>query len=241
MKFALVTGGSRGIGRSVALELSQRGYYVIINYVRDNENANKTLNLIKDNGGCGEILKFDVSNFQETKSAIDKWISEHPNDYIEVLINNAGIRRDNLLLWMGQDDFESVIKTNLFSFYNVTHLLLQPMSVHKYGRIVNIASYSGIRGIPGQCNYSASKGGIIAATKALAQEMGKRNITVNAIAPGYITTDMIEGLDEQELKKNIPLNRFGTPEEVASLVGFLVSPQANYITGECISINGGLG
>lgn len=240
MKYALVTGGSRGIGRAISIKLAKRGYYVIVNYLRNDEEANVTLNQIRENGGEGELLKFDVSDFDICKTTLEKWFAAHPDEYIEVLVNNAGIRRDNLLLWMESADFETVVRTNLFSFYNITHLLLQPMSVHKYGRIVNIASYSGIRGIPGQCNYSASKGGIIAATKALAQEMGKRNITVNAVAPGYITTDMVDGLDENSLKKNIPLNRFGTPEEVADLVDFLISPCASYITGECVSINGGL-
>ena len=155
-------------------------------------------------------------------------------------MNNAGIRRDNLLLWMEQEDWFKVMKTNLDSFYNVTRPVLQPMVVHKRGRIINMASLSGQKGLPGQTNYSAAKGGIIAATKALSQEVAARKVTVNAVAPGFIRTDMVEGLDEAELKKTIPAKRFGEPEEVAELVAFLVSDKAAYITGQTISINGGL-
>lgn len=164
----------------------------------------------------------------------------HPDDYIEILVNNAGIRHDNILALMPEEDWDSVLSITLKGFYNVTQPLLQPMIRHKYGRIINMASVSGLKGLPGQCNYSAAKGGIIAASKALAQEVARKNITVNAVAPGFIKTDMVKGLDEDSLKKTIPANRFGTPEEVAELVGFLASPAAGYITGEVISINGGL-
>ncbi len=240
MKYALVTGGSRGIGRAVSIQLAQMGYHVIVNYMSNHTEAKTTLNLIREVGGDGELLPFDVSNRQIVLEALEKWQNEHPDSYIEVLVNNAGIRKDNLLVWMEADDFERVLQTNLFSFYNVTKPLLAGMIRHKFGRIINMASLSGLKGLPGQCNYSAAKGGLIAATKALAQEIGRKNITVNAVAPGFIRTDMVDGLDEAELKKNIPLNRFGEPEEVAALVGFLASKQAGYITGECISINGGL-
>lgn len=238
--YAMVTGGSRGIGRAIALRLARMGYNVVINYQSNESAAQETLQLIREQGVEAEALRFDVSNREETVAAIQAWQQKHKDEYIEVLINNAGIRRDNLLIWMEPDDFESVLRTNLFSFYNVTRALLQPMIVHKFGRIINVASLSGQKGLPGQCNYSSAKGGLIAATKALAQEVGRKNITVNAVAPGFVRTDMVEGLDEAELKKQIPLNRFGEADEIAALVAFLASKDASYITGECIAINGGL-
>ena len=240
MKYALVTGGSRGIGRAVCIKLAQMGYQVIINYASNTEEAEKTLEMIKSTGQNGETLQFDISNGKQTREAIDTWKQAHPDDYIEILVNNAGIRHDNILALMPEEDWDSVLSITLKGFYNVTQPLLQPMIRHKYGRIINMASVSGLKGLPGQCNYSAAKGGIIAASKALAQEVARKNITVNAVAPGFIKTDMVKGLDEDSLKKTIPANRFGTPEEVAELVGFLASPAAGYITGEVISINGGL-
>lgn len=240
MKIALVTGGSRGIGKAVCLKLASEGYHVIINYVSNDEAARATLEQITAAGGSAELLKFDVSDNEATVSALKGWQQAHPDEFVEVLVNNAGIRRDNLLLWMEQDDWYKVMKTNLDGFYNVTRPLLQPMVVHKRGRIVNMASLSGQKGLPGQTNYSAAKGGIIAATKALAQEVAARKVTVNAVAPGFIRTDMVEGLDEAELKKTIPAKRFGEPEEVAELVAFLVSDKASYINGQTIGINGGL-
>lgn len=240
MNYALVTGGSRGIGRAVCVKLAQMGYHVIVNYVSNDAEAEKTLELIKEAGSEGELLKFDVSNAEATLSAIEGWQEAHEGEFIEVVVNNAGIRKDNLLLWMEAEDWNRVLGIGLHGFYNVTRPLLQPMLVKKRGRIVNMASVSGLKGLPGQCNYSAAKGGMIAATKALAQEVGRKGVTVNAVAPGFIRTDMVEGLDEKALKGIIPLNRFGEPEEVAELVGFLVSDKAAYITGECISINGGL-
>ncbi len=240
MKYALVTGGSRGIGKAISIHLAQIGYVVVINYQSNEKAANETLQTIQEQGGQAELLPFDVSNSESVQNALQKWQDAHPEEYIEVLVNNAGIRKDNLLVWMEPDDFETVLRTNLFSFYHVTRPLLTPMIRHKQGRIINIASLSGITGLPGQCNYAAAKGGMIAATKALAKEVAKKRITVNAIAPGFIKTDMVESLDEAELKKTIPMNRFGTAEEVAALVAFLASDEAAYITGECISINGGL-
>mgnify|MGYP003294449107 FL=1 len=240
MNYALVTGGSRGIGRAVCVKLAQMGYYIIVNYVSNDAEAEKTLELIREAGSDGELLKFDVSNAEATKNAIEGWQEAHTGEFIEVVVNNAGIRKDNLLLWMEAEDWNRVLGIGLHGFYNVTRPLLQPMLVKKRGRIVNMASVSGLKGLPGQCNYSAAKGGLIAATKALAQEIGRKGVTVNAVAPGFIRTDMVEGLDEKTLKSTIPLNRFGEPEEVAELVGFLVSDKAAYITGECISINGGL-
>lgn len=237
MKYALVTGGSRGIGRAVCQKLHQMGYEVLINYVSNREAAQETLALIE---GQGELMQFDVADGAAVTAALEGWKAAHPEEYIEVLVNNAGIRRDNLLIWMEQADWKKVLDTTLDGFYNVTHALLQPMLLHKYGRIVNVTSLSGIKGLPGQTNYSAAKGGLIAATKALAQEVARKKVTVNAVAPGFIHTDMVEGLDEATLKKDIPAARFGDPGEVAALVGFLASPDASYITGEVISINGGL-
>ena len=240
MKYALVTGGSRGIGRAVSLCLAKAGYTVIINYQSNEQAAQETLQAIQSQGGQAELLRFDVSHLESVQSALESWQTAHPEDYIDVLVNNAGIRRDNLLVWMEPDDFETVLRTNLFSFYHVTRPLLTPMIRHKHGRIINIASLSGITGLPGQCNYAAAKGGLIAATKSLAKEVAKKNVTVNAVAPGFIKTDMTDGLEEAELKKTVPMNRFGSAEEVAALVAFLASDDASYITGECISINGGL-
>lgn len=237
MKYALVTGGSRGIGRAIAIKLAQDGYQVIINFASNQAEAEKTLASMD---GQGELLPFDVSNNQQVRQALADWQQRHPEDYIEVVVNNAGIRRDNVLALMPEADWHRVLDITLSGFYNVTQPLLPAMQMHKFGRIVNMASVSGLKGLPGQTNYSAAKGGIIAATKALAQEVARKGVTVNAVAPGFIKTDMTEGLDEAALKKMIPANRFGTPEEVADLVAFLVSPQAGYITGNVISINGGL-
>ena len=240
MKYALVTGGSRGIGRAVCISLAQMGYCVIVNYLSNDEEAGKTLELVSEAGGSGELLKFDVSDMKAASDALEGWMESHTDGYIEVLVNNAGIRKDELMLWMEPENWYKVLGTSLDAFYNVTRPLLKQMLVKKCGRIINMASLSGLKGLPGQCNYSAAKGGLIAATKALAQEVGRKGVTVNAVAPGFVRTDMVEGLDEAQLKKTIPLNRFGEPEEVAALVAFLASGQAGYITGECISINGGL-
>lgn len=240
MKYALVTGGSRGIGRAVSVRLASQGFTILINYVSNEEKARETAALVEEAGSSAELLKFDVADAEATEAALTAWQQAHPDDYIEVVVNNAGIRRDSLLVWMGPEDWSRVLQITLGGFYNVTRPLLQPMLLKKRGRIINIASLSGLKGLPGQTNYSAAKGGLIAATKALAQEVGRKGVTVNAVAPGFVKTDMVEGLDEVALKKTIPLQRFGEPEEVAALVGFLASPEAGYITGECISINGGL-
>lgn len=236
----MVTGGSRGIARAVCVKLARMGYDVLINYVNNEEEARKTLELVRREGQNGETLMFDVSNKEQVVKAVEAWEVEHPNDYIEVLVNNAGICHDNVLVFMSDDEWHRVLDITLSGFYNVTQLLLQPMLVRKYGRIINMASVSGLKGQPGQTNYSAAKGGIIAATKALALEVARKNITVNAVAPGFIETDMTEELDMASLKKTIPALRFGKPEEVAELVGFLASSVAGYITGEVVSINGGL-
>lgn len=238
--YALVTGASRGIGRAIALRLAHDGYTVLINYRNNHEQARQVLAEIEQQGGKGELLPFDVADAQSSQNALTAWLEQHPDEYISVVVNNAGIRKDDLMVFLEPEDFESVIRTNLFSFYNVTRPLLPLMIRHRYGRVVNMASLSGLKGLPGQTNYCASKGGIIAATKALAQEVAKKHITVNAVAPGFVRTDMVEGLDEDMLAKMVPVGRFGEPEEVASLVAYLVSKEASYITGECININGGL-
>ena len=240
MNYALVTGASRGIGRSAALRLARSGYGILVNYVSNEQKARETADMVAAAGGTAELLKFDVANAEETAAVLGGWMQAHPDDFIEVLVNNAGVRRDSLLIWMEPDDWHKVLSTTLNGFYNVTRAVLQPMLLKKSGRIINVASLSGLKGLPGQTNYSAAKGGLIAATKALAQEVARKKVTVNAIAPGFVRTDMVEGLDEATLKKDIPMQRFGEPEEVASLIAFLASPDAAYITGQCISINGGL-
>ncbi len=240
MKFALVTGGSRGIGKTICLEIAKQGYHVLINYRSNTEEAEDTLNQIKNNGGSGELMQFNVSNPEEIKTSLDNWKEKNPDSVIEVLVNNAGIRKDALIVWMKDEDWKDVLNTNLDSFYYITKHLIQDMIVNKYGRIVNVVSLSGIKGLPGQTNYSAAKGGVIAASKALAQEVAKKNVTVNCVAPGFIKTDMTAELEEKDYKRMIPMNRFGNAEEVANVVSFLASPKASYITGEVISVNGGL-
>jgi 3-oxoacyl-[acyl-carrier protein] reductase len=240
MKYALVTGGSRGIGRAVCLKLADMGYFILVNYLSNQAEAEKTIGMLQEKGCNGELLKFDVGNQAEIESAIDTWTDAHPGEYIEVLVNNAGIRKDTLMVFMSDNDWHSVLNTHLNGFFYITRILLKNMLVKKYGRIVNVVSLSGLKGMPGQTNYSAAKAGIIGATKALAQEIAKKNVTVNAVAPGFITTDMTSELDENQLKSLVPMNRFGTPEEVAEAVGFLASDKASYITGNVISINGGI-
>ncbi len=240
MKYALVTGASRGIGRAVSVKLASNGFNILMNYTSNDKAAEEAAELVRQAGGQAELMKFDVSDAAATVEAIRNWQESHPDDYIDVLVNNAGIRRDALLFLMEYKDWRRVLDITLDGFYNVTTAVLQQMLRNKHGRIINMASLSGLKGLPGQTNYSAAKGAIIAATKALAQEIGKKKVTVNAIAPGFVKTDMVEGLDEAALKAQIPMNRFGEPEEIASLVAFLASDEAAYITGECISINGGL-
>lgn len=240
MKFALVTGGSRGIGRAVCIQLAEMGYNVLINYKSNEEEANNTLALVKEKGVEAEIIQFDVSDKEAIMGKLGAWMEFNTDKVIEVLVNNAGIREDGLMMWMKDEQWDSVIKTNLDGFFYVTRLVVNSMLQKKYGRIINIVSLSGLKGLPGQTNYSAAKAGVIGATKALAQEIGRKGITVNAVAPGFIKTDMTGDLNEGELKNMIPLKRFGLPEEVAHTVGFLASAGAAYITGEVISVNGGL-
>jgi 3-oxoacyl-[acyl-carrier protein] reductase len=215
------------------------GYYVLVNYKSNVDEANKTLALVKENGGNGELMPFDVADKEQIK-LLGAWIEANEDKYIEVLVNNAGIRDDSLMAWMAEEQWENVLKTNLDSFFYVTRLVLNSMLTRKYGRIINIVSLSGLKGLAGQTNYSAAKAGVIGATKALAQEIARQGITVNALAPGFIKTDMTEGLDEKELKMMIPARRFGLPEEVASAAAFFASPEAAYITGQVLSVNGGL-
>lgn len=239
-RYALVTGGSRGIGRAICEKLAAEGYDLLINYRSNDAEAARTLEAVRALGAGGELLRFDVADAAATRQALDEWSAAHPDAYIEAVVNNAGIRRDNLMVWMPTEDWTEVIGTSLGGFYHVTQPLLQPMLTRRRGRIVNVVSLSGLKGLPGQANYAAAKGGVIAATKALAQEVARRGVTVNAVAPGFVETDMTADLDRAALCKQIPAGRFGRPEEVAELVAFLLSERAAYITGETISINGGI-
>lgn len=238
--YALVTGGSRGIGRAIALKLAANNFHVLINYRSNHEEAGKTLHMIMENGGSAELIPFDVSSKEEVISALDTWHEKNPEAYIKVLVNNSGIRKDALLMWMKDEEWDDVLGINLNSFFYLTRYLIKNMLIRKSGRVINMVSLSGLKGLPGQTNYSATKGGVIAATKALAQEVARKKVTVNAVAPGFIKSDMTADLDEKEHKKLIPMSRFGTPEEVADLVEFLASDKSAYITGQVISINGGL-
>lgn len=241
MKYALVTGGSRGLGRAVCIKLANMGIPVIINYQSNESAAHEVKKIVEEQGVKAELLRFDVGNQQEVDDALSQWENEHPDDYVAYLVNNAGIRRDNVLFMMPEEDWHSVINTSLNGFYYVTRRLITKMMMRKHGgKIVNMASLSGLKGMSGQVNYSAAKAALIGATKALAQEVAPRSVTVNAVAPGFIESDMTKDLPVDELKKLVPMKRFGKAEEVADLVGFLMSDAANYITGEVISINGGL-
>ncbi len=239
-RYAIVTGGSRGIGRAVCLRLAAMGYNVLLTYHTNDALAASVTEEVSALGVSCEELRFDVRDAAESESVLGGWLNAHPEARMEVLVNNAGFRRDNLFLWQTEEDWRSVLEVSLWGFLHVTQLVLKRMVVQRYGRIVNVASLSGIKGLVGQTNYSAAKGGLIAATKALSQEVARRGITVNAVAPGFIATDMTADLDEAQLKALIPMQRFGTADEVASVVGFLASREASYVTGEVISINGGL-
>lgn len=239
-KWALVTGGSRGIGRAICVKLASMGYHILINYKGNKAAADETAALVQAQGMQAETLCFDVAKSEEVQKVIGEWLEGHKEDKIEVLVNNAGIRQDTLLMSMTDEQWHGVLDTSLGGMYAATKAVLNQMLLARYGRIINVVSLSGLKGMPGQVNYSAAKAGMIGATKALAQEIAKRNITVNAIAPGFIKTDMTEELNEKELAKMIPAQRFGTAEEVAAVAGFLASKEAAYITGQVISVNGGL-
>lgn len=240
MNYALVTGGSRGIGRAVCIDLAAKGYPVIINYASNEAAALETKQLIEEKGGTAELLPFNVSDGAAVDNALESWAEKHPDDYIGVLVNNAGIRQDTMMVFMEDSQWKDVLDISLNGFFYVTRRILKAMLMKRNGRIINMVSLSGLKGLPGQTNYSAAKAAVIGATKALAQEVAPRKVTVNAVAPGFIATDMTKDLDVDTLKKTVPAGRFGTPEEVAALVSFLASDSAAYITGEVISINGGL-
>lgn len=240
MRTALITGASRGLGRSIALELASRGgYHLILNYRSNKDEANKVLDAVKEKGVEAELLQFDVSNRVEVQKSISNWFDKNDKP-IEILVNNAGINNDQLLAFMDYEAWQSVIDTSLNGFFNVTKEVLPKLVRNKWGRIVNMVSVSGMKGVAGQTNYSAAKGGVVAATRSLAQEIARKGITVNAVAPGFIKTDMTKDLPEKELKMMIPMRRFGEAEEVAKAVAFLVSDDASYITGEVLNINGGI-
>lgn len=240
MKYALVTGGSRGIGRAISIKLAEMGYPVLINYHSNSEAAQDTLQTIEKQGGTAQIIAFDVANSQQTEEAIALWQDTHPDDHIAVLVNNAGIRLDNTMIFMQNEEWHSVIDTTMNGFFYITRRVLKNMLTNRWGRVINIASLSGIKGMAGQTNYSAAKAALIGASKALALEVAARNVTVNVVAPGFIESDMTKDLPVEQLKKLVPVGRFGTADEVADLVAFIASDKSAYITGEVISINGGI-
>jgi len=237
-EIALVTGASRGIGRAIAVALAESGRHVVINFRSRTEAAQETLRQAEAVGGSGELAPFDVTDGEASRQAIESLLARHGR--VDILVNNAGLRNDMLMVWMEPRDWHQVLDASLTSFYHVTRPVLKGMLTRRSGRIVNIASTAGQSGVAGQVNYSAAKGGLIAATQALAREVAKRHVTVNAVAPGYIDTEMLEGLPKEELAKSVPMGRLGKPEDVAALVVFLCSPQAAYITAQTIGVNGGV-
>jgi 3-oxoacyl-[acyl-carrier protein] reductase len=234
---ALVTGASRGIGKAIALSLAQDGFHVVLNCRKNGTAADEVLEEIEKAGGSAELLCFDVAD-RTASATLAAWMKTHGAFYI--LVNNAGIHLDSLMGLMKFEDWKTVMDTNLNGFYNVTQPIVKEMMRERKGRIVNIASTSGQSGLAGQVNYSAAKAGLIGATKALASEIAKRGITVNAVSPGFIGTSMLEGLSVDKMIEQIPLGRLGTPDEVAGVVSFLCSARAGYITGAVIPVNGGI-
>ncbi len=240
-KISVVTGGSRGIGRAIAIALADEGSHVVINYATREDAAREVLNEIESRGGSAEIMRFNIALFQEVQRAFDEIVKKHRR--IDILVNNAGITRDNLFALMKVEEWDEVIDTNLKGVFNCTRAVIKAMIRQKGGKIINIGSVVGVMGNPGQANYCASKAGIIGFSKALARELGSRNITINVVAPGFIETEMTANLSEDirnEMLKRIPLGRFGKPEDVASVVCFLARDASSYITGQVIHVNGGM-
>lgn len=235
---ALVTGAGRGIGRAIAVDLARSGRFVYINYKSNADAAKKTLEQVRAAGSDGALLCFDVTNEAAAHAALKTIYQE--KGFIDILVNNAGIRDDMLLVRMKSENWQQVMDTHLTGFFNLTKPVVKKMISKRKGRVINITSASGQMGQAGQVNYSASKAGLIGATMALAKEIAKRNITVNAVAPGFIETDMMDGLPLEQIVQSVPAGRLGKPEEVAAAVTFLCSPEAGYITGQVIGINGGL-
>lgn len=236
-KIALITGASRGIGAAIAARLAKSGYDIWANYRSNNDAANQLKTEITKLGKTCTLLPFDVCNEEQVKDSLGPLVE---NDTPDVLVNNAGINKDTLLMWMSSEEWKSVTDVTLLGFFLVTKAVLLGMMRRKSGRIINIVSTAGESGLPGQTNYSAAKAGLIGATKSLAKEVIKKGVLVNAVAPGFIETDMIENLPKDEIVKNIPIGRIGAPQEVAGVVDFLCSEDANYIVGQVISVNGGL-
>jgi len=237
-KTALIIGGGRGIGKAVSLRLSQEDYRVLINYRSNSSEAQKTLQEITELGGSAQIFMFDITNREQTGSSIGALLSDNPN--IDALVFCAGIRSDQLFVFMDEKQWDSVIDTNLRSFYGVVRPVVKQMLLNRSGRIVVVSSTSGQTGLAGQVHYSATKAGLIGAVKALAQECAKRNVLVNAVAPGFIETDMTDDIDVKEASSKIPMQRFGKASEVASVVAFLLSSDAAYMTGQVLGVNGGI-